>query len=144
MMIRMQLHRFHSDDDGTIGLLLAEGMHVCLMGELSWKDNRSNVSRIPDGLYPVTYLERSASGRYRDVYHVRNVAGRTGILIHGGNYTGDREKGLRSDSWGCMLPGKRLGELSGQRCVLASRSALSMIHDVTGRRDFELEVISHD
>jgi len=141
--MRLQLYRFHQDDDGTIGLLLAEGMHVCLVGELPWKDNRPNVSRIPDGTYQVEYLERSASGRYRDVYHVRHVEGRTGILIHTGNYTGDREKGLRSDSWGCLLPGQRLGKLSGQRCVLASRSALSRLHEVVGRNDFELEVISH-
>lgn len=141
--MRLTLYRFHRDADGTVGLLMANGAHVCLVGELPWRDNRNNVSCIPSGAYQVKYLPRSGSGRYRDVYHVQDVPGRTGILIHVGNYTGDREAGKRSDSWGCLLPGKRLGQLGGQRCVLASRGALSALHAVVGRKDFDLEVISH-
>lgn len=141
--MRLQLYRFLSDRDGTVGLLMVDWRRVCFVGELPWKDNRANVSCIPNGLYQVEYLARSASGRYQDVYHVREVDGRTGILIHKGNYTGDRELGMRSDSWGCLLPGSRVGRLSGQRCVLASGSALMDLHDVVGRNDFELEVMGN-
>lgn len=139
--MKLTLVRLVGDAEGTLGTLHHGNRIVCLMGELPWRDNRSNISCIPPGRYRVTYLARSGSGRYRDVYHVRDVRGRSGILIHAGNYSGDRAQGLRTDSHGCLLPGLRPGRLSGQRAVLASRGALAALHAVTGRKGFELEVI---
>lgn len=75
------------------------------------------------------------------MYHVTNVPGRGGILIHPGNFAGDSTRGLHTDSWGCMLPAQRFGRLLGQRAGLVSRGALDRIHAVTGRQGFELEVI---
>lgn len=141
--LRLTLYRFHGDTEGTLGLLVAGGGEVCLVGELPWRENAPNKSCIPAGRYRVLHLPRSASGKYRDVYHVQDVPGRAGILIHAGNFTGDTTQGLRSDSWGCLLPGTRLGRLSGQRAVLASRAALGKLHEVTGRRAFHLEIIDH-
>lgn len=141
-MVSLQLYRFHQDDEGTIGILLANGEHLCLIGELPWRDNLPNVSRIPAGTYQVDYLERSASGRYQDVYHVRDVPGRSGVLFHSGNWTGDTVKGLRSNSHGCLITGSRLGRLQGQRAVLASRVALDKLRTLVGRNDFTLEI--HD
>lgn len=140
--MKLDLYRFHSDDEGTLGLLMAEGLEICVMGELPWRDNRQDVSCIPVGTYTVDYLPRSASGKYRDVYHVRNVPGRGGILIHPGNFTGDKARGYRTHSWGCLLPGSRLGRLQGQRAVLASRAALRRLHDITERNGLLLEI--HD
>lgn len=140
--MKFDLYRYHCDDEGTLGVLLHAGRIVCQMGELPWRDNRANLSCIPVGEYQVNYLPRSGSGRYRDVYHVVGVEGRAGILIHPGNLTGDRTKGLKTHSWGCLLPGSRLGRLRGQRAVLASRSALADLHLVTSRNGFTLVV--HD
>lgn len=147
-MLRLTLRRFLSDDEGTLGTLFHGNREICLIAELPWRDNRSNLSHIPPGpmrvgTYLVKYLERSASGKYRDVYHVQGVPGRGGILTHAGNFTGDTTKGLRADSWGCLLPGKRAGRLGGQRAVLASRGALADIHAITNRQSFELEIIDH-
>lgn len=141
----LRLIRVLGDDEGTLGLgLLYHGaQQVCLIGELPWRGNRPNLSCIPPGRYRVAYLARSASGKYRDVYHVLDVPGRSGILIHAGNLTGDRERGLRTDSYGCLLPGRRVGRLGGQRAVLASRGAMQDLHAVTGRQGFTLEVIDH-
>jgi len=138
------LLRIESDSEGTIGVLIDDELQqVCFMNELPWKNNESNMSCIPPGTYEVTYLERSASGKYRDVYHVQAVNGRSGILIHKGNFAGDSELGLRTHSHGCLLPASRVGELSGQRAGLASRGAMHKIHKATNREDFKLEVI-HD
>jgi hypothetical protein len=138
--MNLLLSRHLSDDHGTVGTLCAGNRVICLIGELPWRDNRSNISSIPAGRYRVNYLQRSASGRYRDVYHVRDVPNRAGILIHVGNYTGDRDRGLRTDSHGCLLPGLRLGHLRQQRAVLASRGGLDALHAVTGRQDFTLTI----
>lgn len=136
------LHRLRSGDDGTFGVLTdATGRTVCEMAELPDRGNRRSVSRIPAGRYLVGYLATSASGRYRDVYHVMAVPGRSGILIHKGNWVGDKEKGLKSDSWGCLLPCVSVGELQGQEAGLGSGAALDRLHEATGRRPFYLEVI---
>ena len=106
--------------------------------ERPWLYNRPNVSCIPanclpDGVYMVDYLERSASGKYRNVYWVRGVPGRTGILIHGGN--------LVSHSLGCLILGMRRGSLAGQPAVLNSRTAMQQLFDLVGRQSFELQII---
>ena len=138
--MKLTLYRFRSDDEGTLGLLMAGGLHVCVIGELPWRDNRPNRSCIPLGAYRCEYLARSGSGKYRDVYHVTGVDSRSGVLIHKGNLSGDVERGYRSDVLGCLLPGSRVGRLMGQRAVLASAGALERIHSIVGRQSFDLEI----
>lgn len=111
------------------------------MMELPDRNNTPNRSRILPGLYLCKYLPRSASGKYKDVYHVTQVSGRSGILQHPGNVAGDTTKGYKSHSWGCQLPALRLGKLYNQLAGLGSRAALRKLHAVTGRQDFYLEVI---
>ncbi len=138
--MKLDLIPFQSDSHGTHSVLLHGNQKICLMGELPWVGNRRNISCIPAGIYPVKYFARSASGKYRDCYHIINVPNRTGILIHAGNVSGDRRKNLRTHSHGCPLPGLKLGRLYGQRAVLFSRHALQSIHRVTQRKDFTLEI----
>lgn len=138
-MKKLTLLRVLSDDQGSPGVLVSDGEKVCCMMEPPWINNETNISCIPKGTYQVKHLARSASGRYRDVYVVTGVAGRSGILIHPGNYAGKRPEYL-SDSYGCLLPASRWGRLSGQRAGLASRGAIAKIHAVTGRAAFILEI----
>lgn len=119
---------------------MLDGQHICYMMELPERDNKPNISRIPRGRYLVKYLPRSGSGKYHDVYLITKVPGRTGILIHSGNYAGDRELNYRTDSWGCQLPASRIGAINGQVAGLASRAALRKLHNATQRQDFYLEV----
>ncbi|MCU7933746.1 MAG: hypothetical protein KZQ99_02560 [Candidatus Thiodiazotropha sp. (ex Dulcina madagascariensis)] len=145
-MKRLTLLRGGSSPQGTFGrLLLPDGSEIGTT-ELPWRDNARSTSCIPSGVYPVRYLAKSASGKYRDVYHVEGVTDRSGILIHAGNFAGDRDLDYRSHSWGCILPALRVGYLRAgkekfQRAGLASRSALRRLHEAVGRRDFDLEVI---
>ena len=137
----LQLHRAGSTSHGTPSLLKYNGEIVCWMLELPDHENARNISSIPKGKYKVKHLPRSGSGKYIDVYHVLDVPNRSGILIHSGNYAGDRSLGLRTHSYGCLLPASRLGILSDQIAGLASKNALRNIHDITNRKSFYLEIL---
>ncbi|MCW8918896.1 MAG: DUF5675 family protein [Gammaproteobacteria bacterium] len=141
MSMVVRLIRAFSDDEGTAGVVVLPGGETIRMMELPWRDNARSISCIPPGRYQVNYLPRSASGKYRDVYHLQDVPDRTGILIHAGNWAGNKVAGYRTHSWGCLLPALKIGRLSGQRAGLASRAALRKLHAATGRQSFILEVI---
>ena len=96
--------------------------------ELPWLNNAINKSCYPEGDYICKWLERSASGKYKRVWHVQNVPGRTGILWHAGNY-------LRNTN-GCTLPGMSHGD----RAVWQSGKALNLMRSELGGRDFLLAV----
>ena len=102
--------------------------------ERPWLDNRPNVSCYPEGAYLCKWLERSASGRYKRVWHVQQVPGRTGILWHAGN--------LVRHSLGCTLPGMKTGTLEQSRAVLSSGAALNLMRQEMGGEDFVLVVTS--
>jgi len=140
-ILDLTLYRSKSTEQGTLGWLWCKGDPVCFLMELPWRNNQSNLSCIPVGHYQVAYLHRSASGKYRDVYHVQGVPNRAGILIHPGNFAGDRQKGFKTDSWGCLLPATRYGVLGEQRAGLASRAALRKLHKLTHRKDFNLTIV---
>jgi len=133
------LIREESSDQGTFGRLkVVETGFTCHTAELPWRDNRRSVSCISEGAYGVTHLARSASGKYRSVYHVHRVSGRSGILIHAGNRAGDTVMGFDTDSTGCILVGKRRGVLDGQQAVLSSRRALHDLVEDLGQAPFNL------
>lgn len=99
--------------------------------ERPWLNNERNISCIPTGTYKVGFLPRSASGRYRNVYHLLGVSGRSGILIHNGN--------LVDHSRGCIILGLRKGKLGNKFAVLNSRTAIRKLNSLT--REFELKVM---
>jgi hypothetical protein len=103
--------------------------------ERPWLNNQSNISCIPAGGYKCRYLERSASGKYRNIYIIEGVGGRVGILTHNGN--------LVIHTKGCLLIGKRRGILGGQPAILASRTALSEFVALMDKQDFYLYIIGN-
>jgi hypothetical protein len=103
--------------------------------ERPWINNESNISCIPAKIYRATYIERSRSGKYRNIYWLQDVHGRFGILTHNGN--------LVIHTRGCLLIGKRRGILGGQPAVLASRTALSEFVALMDRQDFYLYIIGN-
>ena len=89
--------------DGTFGTLLTTvpGSMVLQTVEDDWLDNRTSVSCIPAGDYP---LVRSWYHKHNyDVFEVTKVPGRRRILIHPANTEEDVE--------GCIGPGLRRGRL---------------------------------
>ncbi len=115
------LIRFRSSDHGTEGMLVTDSGFTCYTLELPWRNNQRSISCIPPGNYKV---EVRVSPKYGKVYWVRKVPNRSYILIHGGNYAGDKNKGLKTHVAGCILLGKKHGQLGDQRAILNSRVAV--------------------
>ena len=125
-------------------LIRDEYRETCTLGSLTvndavfetleppWKDNRQNLSCIPEGRYLCRFLKRSASGKYKNCFHVTKVPDRVGILIHNGN--------LPTHTLGCIILGSRRGWLANKRAVIASRAAMARLGVATGKRDFYLTV----
>lgn len=119
-------------DKSTQGVLIAKGKTFYTL-ELPWRDNQRRVSCIPAGEYICEFLPRSASGKYKNVYHIKDVPGRDGILMHSGNVV--------KHSLGCPLIGQYRGFLGGLVAVLRSRLALKAFVKLMGRKSFKLVVI---
>ena len=103
--------------------------------ERPWLNNERNASCIPPGEYTANFLERSSSGKYKRVFHLTPVTGRSGILIHNGN-TVDHTKG-------CLIIGLRRGILANKPAVLNSRTALAMLVDEMGEEKFTLRIVGN-
>lgn len=139
------LKRTETGDEGTFGFLMADSGHSWVTGELPWRDLDGNgigdpkTSCITTGVY---ICEWAKSPRFGWCYHVRNVSGRSEILIHAGNYVGDKLLGFRSDVLGCIVLGKDFAEDgNGQKIVVKSREALTAFENEFGRKPFELTIV---
>lgn len=85
----------------TLGKLCLDGVPVCDTLELPWRENKSQISCIPCGTYPVVFREDPGSKYAYRHLHVQDVPGRSWILVHIGNYP--------EDTLGCILPGMTRG-----------------------------------
>ena len=125
-MIRARLERDSTSAHGTLGVLVARFLpgpiHII---EPPWRDNRRNRSCIPAGAYEAI---PHVSPRFGRCLLVTGVPDRSHILFHAGNLGGDVDKGFRSHTAGCLLPGTRRGWIEagerGQTAVLGSRIAM--------------------
>jgi hypothetical protein len=136
--IELYIHRLRRSDQGTEGRLSAPGLQFyCPCLELPWRDNRTCVSCIPPGTYPVAWRE---SRRWK-AFHIRNVPGRSYILIHSGNYAGDVAKGWKTHVQGCVLLGSKFGCLNGQRAILASRPMVRRFNSIMKGRKARITII---
>lgn len=130
-MLKAHLIRISTHPHAMRGLLIL-GSNIFATLEPPWKDNARNLSAIPKGTYEATFLNRSASGRYRNVWHLQNVPERSGILIHQGN--------TPQDTRGCILIGTRFGKMNAMPAVLNSRSALTAFNQITTKSPFTLHI----
>jgi len=132
----VQLFRLKRSDQGTLGLLLAPGFQ-CYSLELPWRENKQNISCIPNGDYDVVIR---ISPKYGKTYHVTNVENRSFILIHSGNWAGDTSKGFKTHVNGCILLGKDRGLLAKQLAVLNSRITVNRFMQTMGYNPFKLKI----
>ena len=137
-MRKVTLTRWETGDQGTFGKLSADDVELGIYtGELPWKDNKRTVSCIPFGTYQTKWVEQPRHGL---CYELQNVPDRSDILIHSGNYCGDKSKELKSDTEGCILLGKDLDVISGQKAVVASKKAVNRFKELMKQEPFELEI----
>ena len=137
MGIKARLFRLSTSDQGTFGVLITPG-YTCETIELPRLENKRNISCIPYGEYAVIW--NYSNTFKRKMYLITDVEGRSGIRIHPGNFAGDQAKGFKSDSYGCILPGRYKGVLGNQGAVLHSRLALIDLENAMQRRPFTLEI----
>ena len=95
------------------------------------------MSCVPAGEYHVRIRK---SPKYGLVFWLEDVEGRTYILIHAGNFGGDRLKKLKTHTYGCILLGLKRGWLAGQRAVFCSRIAVHQFMEHMQDQPFRLEI----
>jgi len=127
--MELVLQRLYQGKDCTIGTLSAGRDVLCHTLENPWKNNKKNLSCIPEGFYScVPY----SSEKYPDVWEVINVKGRTNILIHIGNYADDTE--------GCILVGSNVA-YNAKNMITNSSITMKKLHSEIGvGRSFTLSV----
>lgn len=135
-MLELILTRGPSTPDGTFGILEGEALRM-FTGELPWKDNKLRLSCIPLGSYMCSPRVTGKKGKH---YILSDTEPRSGILIHAGNFCGDRELGKRSDVLGCILLGMGLGQIEGQQVITQSRLAIKKFLEYTEFKPFTLEI----
>lgn len=133
-MNKVKIIRYETGDEGTFSAFIVNSLIFHLI-ELPNRGNQQSISCIPAGEYECEVVE---SPKFGHVYHVKDVPNRSHILIHSGNYAGDKAKGFKTNSYGCLLPGMKRGTLSGQKVVLSSRDALNSIMTELGDKPFKL------
>jgi len=138
-MIRLKLKRLLKTDHGTFGMLIIPKRgFLCYTGELPWKENKSNISCIPKGVYECIW---NRSPKFKKMmYLIKQVKNRNGIRIHSANFMGDRDKGFKYQLYGCISFGKRIAKMDGQLALLMSRPAIRKVENYLNHKSFELEV----
>jgi len=107
--------------NGTNGVLIIDGIPICVTLEPTWRNNEPNISCIPAGVYE---CKRVLSQKYGDTIEVTGVPGRSHILFHAGNKTADTK--------GCILLGEKFSKVSTDRWILESKSALTEFRQAIG------------
>lgn len=111
--ILLHLRRYEYGDKGTRGqLVFPDGSWLHTL-ELPWRNNKQNVSCIPEGRYTLV-RNRYNKGGYMSV-EVTNVPNRDEIQFHIGNTIRD----IR----GCIVVGLSTGRLDGLPAVMNSTRA---------------------
>jgi len=131
-MKRLLLKRISSSPYVTQGVLIdgCTGLPILLTLENPWVENIPDKSCVPTGVY---ICKPYTSSKYRDVFEVTNVTGRSYILFHIGN--------TEKDTRGCILPGLRFGFIENNiPAVLESATAMDLLKNHIGKNEFILDI----
>jgi hypothetical protein len=112
--------------EGTNGTLFCSQVFLCHTIELPWKNNKRNISCIPEGIYEI---EPRFSKRFKHHLIVKNVTGRSYILFHPAN---DAKKDLE----GCIAPVTYLNGIGkGLHSKDALQKLLSLVYQAKDRKE---------
>lgn len=130
------IHRQENTISGSFGVLSFDGVEICKTLELPWRNNISNFSCIPTGVYTCSW---TWSPRFkRMMYEVKAVKGRSGIRIHRGSFAGARDKGLRADFSGCIGLGKGTAIVGKQKILTHTSATVAKFEQLLAGQDFTL------
>lgn len=139
-MKTVRLIRSPSTDEGTFGIWLMDGL-VLQSLELPNRNNKPNLSCVPTGTYEVSI--RYSPHFKKKLYWLKDVKGRSFILVHGATFAGDVELGYQSHLQGCIALGKSKGSALNkfqkrQRCIFGSQQAVREMMDYLNGEPFKL------
>ncbi len=118
--------------EGTNGTLFSSSKFLCFTIELPWKNNKRNVSCIPEGNYTI---EPRFSKRFKHHLIVKDVKGRSYILFHPAN---DAPRDLQ----GCIAPVTNLSGIGkGTYSRNAMQKLLSLVYQAKDRKENILLII---
>lgn len=127
------LTRAFEDDDCTLGMIQVRDEAIfhdpiyTLENPNRGETVKGSRSRIAAG----HYICKPFSGvRFANVFEVTEVEGRSHILIHAGN--------TERETDGCILVGLGAGQLNGQKAVLRSQDAMSLLRSILKQKEFSL------
>lgn len=124
-----------STKEGTFGTLKA-GCFECYTLEPEWLNNERGFSCIPVGEYECAPV---LSNKFGAVYGIKtDHIKRDNVLIHAGNF-GATLPG-KSDTEGCIMLGRAIGEIAKQRALLSSKDALKAFMDEMEGESFTLRI----
>lgn len=113
--MNLELTRLISGVKGVKGVLTYDKQIICNTLELPWQYNIRSMSCIPAGEYEVV---KTTSPKFGEVFYLKHVPNRQGILIHAGN--------TLKDTRGCIL----VGLFSQFDMVVESRNAMKKLYSV--------------
>lgn len=109
--------------DGTYGTLIAKrnGSIIFITNtiELAWRDNKRNISCIPEGKYQCVPYKSSHLGH---TFLVKDVPNRSGILLHPANFVAGKNVDLR----GCIAPVSYIKDINGDTYLDGANSVVVM------------------
>ncbi len=127
-MISAKLIRYYLGLNATLGIFKLNVAHSPIYTlELSWRENKNDISCIPEGTYKVIPHNSEA---HPNTYEITNVPNREAILIHIGNYP--------SDFRGCI--GIGLGVDPTTPMIINSGKAMELLRNEIVNNEFILTV----
>lgn len=135
----VKVHRYWQDKNQSLStclILNEENMPIfsSIILERGWRDNESNVSCIPSGMYELEFEE---SHRFKQkLWEVKGVEGRSECKFHSANFWKDLN--------GCLAPGRRPRDIDndGYIDVTSSKDTLKDFHDVLKGHDKAVLIIT--
>ena len=123
------IHRDEQSEKQTLGVCYVkdENCNIIFKSEAierGWMDNKSRISCIPPGEYPV---KLEYSNRFKtDLYEIFNVPNRSECKFHAANYARQLN--------GCIALGSNRAEIDndGYTDVTSSRKTMSKFHEAMG------------
>lgn len=123
--MELELNRAYFKE-GTNGTLFCSGNYLCHTIELPWRNNKRNISCIPEGKYEVLPI---FSKRFKHHLLLKHVKNRSYILFHPAN---DALKDLE----GCIAPVTYLSGIGkGIYSKNAMQKLLSLVYQARDRKE---------
>jgi len=113
---QVYLYRTDKTAKGVFGVMVMDNQAIALTCEDPWNDNKTGVSCVPEGSYECV---PHFGAKYKNVWRLENVQGRSAILIHNGN--------THENTRGCILVGNKFGILAGTPGILNSKKTLDKL-----------------